>query len=114
MEGTLTEEKPPQSVVKPIALYVLGWVLLLLGIGVAEYLVNPEPEYNSAGRALNIASLVVAGIGMFAVPIGTARIATVGGREQQYRMIAAVASLGVFVVGVWIAILLVVLLRGGA
>lgn len=113
MEGTLNEQRPTPSTVRPIAIWVGGWVLLLLAIGVAEYLVNPEPEYNSAGRALNIASLIAAAIGMFAVPIGAARIARVNDRDQQYRMIASVASLGVFVLGVWGSVLIVFLLRGG-
>jgi hypothetical protein len=95
-------------------LYVLAWLIGLLAIGGLELLVNPEGDYNTAGRLLNELSVVVAGAGLLLVPIGAVAIHRVRGHDWPLAVGVGVAALAVYLLGVLLCIVVFLAIGGTA
>ena len=86
------------AVARLVAIYVLIWLLVMLGLALAELWL--DPDFNKPiGDALNLASIVVAIAGMVLVPIGSIAIARARELSGRASIVAGAAALIAFAVG---------------
>lgn len=83
----------------------LVWLTVLMFIGIAELLIDPDQE-NDVGELLNAVSVVWLGLGVILVPVGAAAIARWFGVGTVQFVAIGVLALVVLLLGAWLEALL--------
>ncbi len=86
------------AVVRFAVTYVLAWVLVLLGVAVAEVILDPELD-SVVGETLDAASAFIFAVGWLAVPFGTGAYARGNHAGWGATFGFAFGALGAFLVG---------------